>query len=214
MNDSCVYLQVLNYTFYESGMLSEVHQVYNDWISQTIRLYRNERNAEFEWQIGSIDISDGIGKEVVIKFITDLNSNSTFYTDSNGREMLKRIRNFRPTWHLNQSENVAGNYYPINSRIFIRDEEANKQLTVLTDRSQGGSSIEDGSIEIMLHRRILHDDSLGVDEALNETGSNGKGLVVKGKLYVVLEKIEKSARLHRPLALRIMNQFLCLFNGK
>ena len=48
------------------------------------------------------------------------------------------------------------------------------------DRSQGGGSIYDGSIEIMVHRRILHDDSLGVGEALNET-AYGKGLVVSGK---------------------------------
>ena len=29
-------------------------------------------------------------------------------------------RNFRPTWNLNNTEPVAENYYPVNSRIFIR----------------------------------------------------------------------------------------------
>ncbi|CAF4424183.1 unnamed protein product, partial [Rotaria magnacalcarata] len=61
----------------------------------------------------------------------------------------------------------SGNYYPINSRIWIKD--SNRQLTVLTDRSEGGASIQDGSIEIMLHRRTLYDDALGVSEPLNET---------------------------------------------
>ena len=60
-------------------------------------------------------------------------------------------RDFRPTWKLNQTEQVAGNYYPVNSRIFIRDEVSKKvQLTVLTDRTQGGSSIHDGEIELMV----------------------------------------------------------------
>ena len=66
-------------------MFSEVHQIYNHWISQTVRLYENTRNAEFEWQIGPINIDDQIGKEVVVKFTTDLKSQSTFYTDANGR---------------------------------------------------------------------------------------------------------------------------------
>ena len=51
---------------------------------------------------------------------------------------------------------------------------------IYTDRSEGGSSIRDGSIEIMLHRRILHDDKFGVGEPLNET-AYGDGLVVRGK---------------------------------
>ena len=28
-------------------------------------------------------------------------------------------RNYRPTWVLNMTEPVAGNYYPVNSRIYI-----------------------------------------------------------------------------------------------
>jgi len=29
-------------------------------------------------------------------------------------------RDYRPTWQLNQTEPVAGNYYPVNSRIYIQ----------------------------------------------------------------------------------------------
>ena len=57
----------------------------------------------------------------------------------------------------------------------------NVQLTVLTDRSQGGASINDGQIELMVHRRTLNDDNLGVGEPLNETGINGKGLRVRSR---------------------------------
>lgn len=48
----------------------------------------------------------------------------------------------------------------------------------------------------MLHRRILHDDSLGVGEPLNET-AYGTGLVVTGKHYLIFDEVEASARLHR-----------------
>ncbi|TMW44856.1 hypothetical protein DOY81_010061 [Sarcophaga bullata] len=40
----------------------------------------------------------------------------------------------------------------------------------------------------MLHRRLLHDDAFGVGEALNET-YNGKGLVARGKVHLILNKL-------------------------
>ncbi|KOB79115.1 putative glycosyl hydrolase family 38 [Operophtera brumata] len=59
------------------------------------------------------------------------------------------------------------------------------KFTVMTDRSQGGSSLIEGEIELMLHRRLLHDDAFGVGEALNET-AKGKGLVARGTHRVLL----------------------------
>jgi hypothetical protein len=56
---------------------------------------------------------------------------------------------------------------------------------VLTDRSQGGSSLANGQIELMVHRRLLFDDSLGVGEPLNETGIDKKGMIVRGKLELL-----------------------------
>ncbi len=53
----------------------------------------------------------------------------TCYTDANGREVLERIRDYRPTWE-HVVEPISGNYYPINSRIWIQDND--RQLTVLT----------------------------------------------------------------------------------
>ena len=47
---------------------------------------------------------------------------------------------------LNVCSTVSGNYYPVNSRIFLRDATTGDQLTVLTDRSQGGSSLKDGEV--------------------------------------------------------------------
>ena len=46
---------------------------------------------EFWFQVGPIPIDDGIGKEIVTQLKTTINSNKTFYTDSNGRDFLKRV---------------------------------------------------------------------------------------------------------------------------
>ena len=166
---------------------------------QTIRLYKNATNAEFDWQVGPINVDDNVGKEVIFKLNTDIKSAKFFYTDSNGREIMRRERNARHNFtDFPLSEKVAGNYFPINSRIYIKD--SSRQVTIVTDRSQGASSLLDGSLEIMVHRRILHDDSLGVNENLNELGADQKGLIVKGTFNLLFNATEASARLHRTLA--------------
>ncbi|RWS22807.1 lysosomal alpha-mannosidase-like protein, partial [Leptotrombidium deliense] len=79
-------------------------------------------------------------------------------------------------------------------------------------RSQGGSSINDGAFELMVHRRLLYDDAFGVDEPLNETGVDGRGLVVRGKHYMIPSKIEDAAKAHRKLAQQIFMSPLITFS--
>lgn len=59
-----------------------------------------DKVIEVETLIHSINVSDGKGKEVVLLVNTDINNNRTFFTDSNGLAMQKRILNHRPTWEL------------------------------------------------------------------------------------------------------------------
>lgn len=73
---------------------------------------------------------------------------------------------------------------------------------MFVDRSEGGGSIQDGSIEIMVHRRTLYDDALGVDEPLNETAYD-QGLVVRGKHFIIIESPDTSARCHRVASQRL-----------
>ena len=63
--------------------------------------------------------------------------------------------------------------------------DTNPQLSVLTDRSQGATSLENNKIEIMVHRRTHKDDKKGVGEALNERAF-GQGLVARGKHHITI----------------------------
>jgi hypothetical protein len=85
---------------------------------------------------------------------TQIPSGGRFYTDSNGRQTLLRRRDFRPTWTLDVTEPVSGNYYPINSHIYVTDSEQNAGavLALVNDRSQGGTSLKDGQIELMVRQ--------------------------------------------------------------
>lgn len=115
---------------------------------------------------------------------------------------------------------VYSNYYPVNAMISIEDET--QQFTVVTDVSQGGSSLESGQLELMVHRRVQQDDHRGVQEPLNETmcgcndenaapgqmGENGhegdggcdcEGLTMRGRHFIIFDTKEQ-ANLRRRMA--------------
>lgn len=54
-----------------------------------MKIYLNLWNLEH--QVGPIPIEDGVGKEVAIQISTIMETNKTFYTDSNGRDFIKRV---------------------------------------------------------------------------------------------------------------------------
>jgi lysosomal alpha-mannosidase len=78
------------------------------------------------------------------------------------------------------------------------------------DRSHGGGSIHDGSLEIMIHRRLLTSDSTSLAEPLNETAF-GKGLVVRGKHLLIIDSPNNSALLHRTNAQQLFMQPISTF---
>jgi hypothetical protein len=41
-------------------------------------------------------------------------------------------------------------------------------MTVMTDRSMGGTSLLRGNVELFVHRRVIGDDSRGLGEHLDE----------------------------------------------
>ncbi|XP_035819351.1 probable alpha-mannosidase At5g66150 isoform X4 [Zea mays] len=193
-------------------LVHEVHQQFGPWINQITRLYKNKEHAEVEYTIGPIPIDDDVGKEVITRLTTNMVTNSTFYTDSNGRDFLKRVRNYREDWDLEVTEPVAGNYYPVNLGVYVADGKY--ELSVLVDRAVGASSIQDGQLEIMLHRRVIRDDDKGVDEPLGEVvclDGSCKGLTVRGTYYVKVDKIGHGAHWRRTYGQQVYSPYLLAF---
>jgi lysosomal alpha-mannosidase len=114
----------------KSKLVQSALIVFNEWGSQEVNLFDGASTVEVEWIVGPIPIDDNIGKNIIILYDTDIASTSKYYTDANGREVLERIRDYRPTWNYTVVENISSNYYPINSRIWIKDQQ--RQFTVLT----------------------------------------------------------------------------------
>jgi hypothetical protein len=113
---------------------------------------------------------------------------------------------------LYTNERISANYYPVTSWAFIHDHQSNQQLSLLTDRSVGCSSQASGSIEMLLHRRLMYDDGYGMEEALNELGEDGAGLVVRGKTQVLVGSIQESVKQMRILSKIINNKPLMGFS--
>ncbi|XP_045793095.1 LOW QUALITY PROTEIN: alpha-mannosidase At3g26720-like [Trifolium pratense] len=204
--------QQASLTVLRGPILDEVHQQLNPWVSQITRIYKEKEHVEVEFTIGPIPVDDGIGKEVITQFSTTVKTNKTFYTDSNGRDFIKRIRDFRTDWDLEVHQPIAGNYYPVNLGIYMQDSST--ELSVLVDRSVGGSSLVDGQIELMLHRRLLHDDARGVGETLNETvciADKCEGLTIQGKLYLRIDRKGEGAKWRRTVGQELYSPLLLAF---
>jgi len=156
-----------------SDVVVSATQKFSDWLSQTVRLYSGMDYVELEVTVGPIPFEDGLGKEIVSRWKTDVSNGDdcVLKADSNGRDFMERRLNFRPTYKLNITEPVAENYYPLTAAAYIEDGAGGKSRSfgILSDRAQSVASLTQGEIETMVHRRILQDDGRGVGEPLNET---------------------------------------------
>jgi len=208
----------------------------NVWGVQIVRLEAGSSKISFRSWLGPVPLMDGDGvqrgKEIISSFdlgpseslpqpgARTMDNGGVWYTDSNGRELIRRQRDHRDTWNLTQFEPIVQNYYPVNHLVLMNDaasrsgmDKGNKrrnrlgpndgaslQLVVLPDRSVGCSSLSNSALEVMLHRRLVGDDNKGVHEPLNETMGGitpypnprriGPGIVVQSTLNVLVQTEE------------------------
>ena len=135
----------------------------------------NEDELAFDVNLGSIRVNDPSdsmmsrknGREVIIYWdVIEMKNHFTFYTDSNSLGFVPRMSK--------QTDNIGQRFFPVTSAIINGESMSNKWLTVMTDRSFGGS-IQKGRTEILLNRRLTQHDNGGIDEKLDEPGPNKNG---------------------------------------
>lgn len=192
------YNTILHKTMYVGDIVSVLH-FDGTHIDTQVRFYNDNPNFDSVVEVQSHVYSipgDGIGREIVMHMEFDVNNQNLFYTDSNGLEMMQRKLNSRPTFQMDTSEPAAGNFFPVNKMIMINDSTTT--VAVLNDRSQAGTSLKNGEIELMIHRRLFSDDGHGVGEDLNEFNENGVGgLEAKVRHWIVFDDSNKMEQLPR-----------------
>ncbi|KAH3763717.1 lysosomal alpha-mannosidase [Pelomyxa schiedti] len=132
-------------------------------IKQTTRLFTGLPYAEAFIEING---NQQIDEELITRFssVIDEDIGHWFFADSVAYNMHKR------EWR--ELYGFEGNYFPSSTTVYVADYTS--QLTILTDSSHGSSNVAHGEVELMLHRRLSHDDdpAQGVVEPLNDTCSH------------------------------------------
>ena len=146
---------------------------------------------EFDVELNAVPVEkDKVGKEVTVNWVMydKFDANKTFWSDSNGLEMQQRTArsfNSSPTPAI---QNVSSSYYPVTTAIAIRDHnfKSKIQMTVMNDRTQGGSAnLRKNTIELLQQRRLLQDGSVGkFGEAVDEKDGSGHGAKVNARYHV------------------------------
>uniref|UniRef100_A0A0X3NSR3 Alpha-mannosidase n=1 Tax=Schistocephalus solidus TaxID=70667 RepID=A0A0X3NSR3_SCHSO len=203
----------------QNDLVTEIHTTFSDWAQVVARLY-NDNRMEVEWVVGPLPDLAISTTEVIVRYTLEgeglqPGKSGEFFTDSMGRTLIRRLRNHRPDWNLNYTYHeprpIEGNYYPIVNRIMLKGSGPQAMgFGVYPDRAEGGSSLEDLEVELMVHRSTAMDDGLGVGEPLVERGI-ADGLIVKGTHTLILGPLRLVEEADVVLAQEISRPLLPLF---
>ncbi|XP_054712990.1 alpha-mannosidase 2-like [Uloborus diversus] len=140
-------------------LMSELNIIYQDVLTFSVRLYNFENAPEgLEMNVVS-DISKIKDSELILRISSDVKHNKTFYTDSNGFQMIKRK-------HASNLP-IQANYYPATSAMYIEDNNDQFRLNLLLPHSHAVTSVS-GDMDVMIDRRMRDDDGRGVGEGIQD----------------------------------------------
>eukprot|EP00729_Bicosta_minor_P015233 gene15233-31385_t len=158
-------------------------------VELAVRVLSNDPSVHVMVSTGPLDVSNGLGQEAILRLAyAGLQTRGTWKTDANGLFMMPRTRRANSTaskYVVYEPE--AQNYYPatafaslegeatIRSLIPSSDDDSTNTtvanhtsagsggLAVAFNSAHGVTSPTDGTLEIMLHRRLV-DHGCRVDE--------------------------------------------------
>ncbi|KAG0553507.1 hypothetical protein M758_12G017800 [Ceratodon purpureus] len=112
--------------------------------------------AEFEYYV-DFARNEFNDRELITRFKTELNNNRLFYTDLNGFQTMRR--------ETYSKIPLQGNYYPMPSLAFLQCP-GGRRFSVHSRQALGVASLNKGELEIMLDRRLIHDDGRGLGQGI------------------------------------------------
>eukprot|EP01104_Vermistella_antarctica_P010392 TRINITY_DN277_c0_g1_i4.p1 TRINITY_DN277_c0_g1~~TRINITY_DN277_c0_g1_i4.p1 ORF type:complete len:718 (+),score=166.31 TRINITY_DN277_c0_g1_i4:275-2428(+) len=151
----------------QAPCVTEIRQVFNNDLNlrQSLRVYgctaAPSTYVEVVQHVGPIAMMN----EVISRYTTDISTGGVFHTDDTGLDIRTR--------QYNASKEISANYHAHVASSFIKDETSAtdpREMAVVTTQSMGMTSLADGQVEYMLHRRTADSDTQG-PYPLNDTTS-------------------------------------------
>lgn len=141
------------YTITTGALFSQVCLVFASNVQRhCVKLYTQGQLANL---IESVTIAGPLSMrtELITRFVSTSEFPTTLFTDDEGLEMHSRVLRL-------DHQYVGGNYHACVACCIMNGTDAS--IAVLTRQSFGIASLYDGSLEVMLHRRVNTSDSQGI----------------------------------------------------
>jgi alpha-mannosidase II len=110
-------------------------------------------------------------QEWFVRLSSDINNQGVFHTDLNGY-------NF-DTHHFRKDMPIQSQVFPMPTLASIQDEH--QRITIISEHAQGTASLQEGSVDVWLDRRLNQDDNRGLGEGVKDN------VPTRTRLRVVLE---------------------------
>ena len=160
----------LSVTIARGPVLSEVRSSRLVSNNQTVTQSIEVTSSASDSHVARLTIRSGgaIGenRELVTRLFTSWPTDRRYLTD-NG--LFLKAREYDDSWE--ELDAIASNYKPVISMAALRldDESAPfSRLSLATAEAHGVASLEDGALEVMLQRRLMQDDGLGLEEGCDD----------------------------------------------
>eukprot|EP00062_Callorhinchus_milii_P008623 gi/632951509/ref/XP_007891331.1/ PREDICTED: alpha-mannosidase 2 [Callorhinchus milii] len=161
-------------------IFSEIVCIYEHF-THSVRLNNVQGIDGLSMEVSNIvDITREQNREMVMRLVTDINSQNQFYTDLNDFQI-------QPRQTLSKLP-LQANFYPLTTTAYIQDNGF--RLTLHSAQSLGVASLKSGQLEIIMDRRLMQDDNRGLGQGLqdNKVTANLFRLLLERKIGVDAEE--------------------------
>ncbi|XP_060071586.1 alpha-mannosidase 2x-like [Ylistrum balloti] len=184
--------------FTTSGELSQQIEITHGEVTLTYTLYNTEGvNAKVIHVTCRVNVNvpEMNDLELIVRFVTDIDSRGVFYTDNNGFQHTRR--------KYHKDIPIAGNYYPMTTYAAIQDSSA--RFTVHATHAHGVTSLHNGELEIMLDRHPTNDDGRGLGQGIKYSNSHVDVFMLQ---FETCDKESKNVRHSEEIFLHTLDSIL------